>query len=187
MNYSRCMKQHFRNLLIIASPSIVIVVVCLILLGMGTSSNSAGSIDETTVETSTKSSPAPSTEPEGLTEEVKEPEIISLGEYRLTAYCGCSKCCGKWGENRPLDENGKPIVYTANMSVAKEGVTIAADISILPYGTKVIIDGHEYIVQDKGGVINGNRIDIYFESHQDALNFGVQYKEIYIERNESND
>lgn len=185
MNYSRSMKQHFRNLLIIASPSIVIVVVCLILLGMGTSSNSAGSIDETIVETSAKSSPAPSTEQ--MTEEVKEPKIISLGEYRLTAYCGCSKCCGKWGENRPLDENGKPIVYTANMSVAKEGVTIAADISILPYGTKVIIDGHEYIVQDKGGVINGNRIDIYFESHQDALNFGVQYKEIYIERNESND
>ena len=43
------------------------------------------------------------------------------------------------------------------------------------------------IVQDRGGVINGNRIDIYFESHQDALNFGVQYKEIYTERNESND
>lgn len=81
---------------------------------------------------------------------MKEPEIISLGEYRLTAYCGCSKCCGKWGENRPLDENGKPIVYTANMSIAKEGVTIAADINVLPYGTKVIIDGHEYIVQDRG-------------------------------------
>ena len=73
------------------------------------------------------------------------------------------------------------------MSIAKEGVTIAADINVLPYGTKVIIDGHEYIVQDRGGVINGNRIDIYFESHQDALNFGVQYKEIYTERNESND
>lgn len=184
MNYSRSTKLHSKNILVVVAFAVILMIVISGLLGMGTSSNGAGSIDETTVETSTKSSPAPSTE---QMTETKEPEIISLGEYRLTAYCGCSKCCGKWGENRPLDESGKPIVYTANMSIAKEGVTIAADINILPYGTKVIIDGHEYIVQDKGGVINGNRIDIYFESHQDALNFGVQYKEIYIERNESND
>ena len=151
---------------------------------MATPTSGTDKAAETDTQTQT-SSFTPSTEQ--TTPEVKEPEIISLGEYRLTAYCGCSKCCGKWGENRPLDENGKPIVYTANMSIAKEGVTIAADINVLPYGTKVIIDGHEYIVQDRGGVINGNRIDIYFESHQDALNFGVQYKEIYTERNESND
>lgn len=181
MNYSRSMKRHSKNILIITVLILILMIVISALLGMGTSSSGIDRNDETTVQPS----PAPSTEQ--TTTEVKKPEIISLGEYRLTAYCGCSKCCGKWGENRPLDENGKPIVYTANQSIAKEGVTIAADINILPYGTKVIIDGHEYIVQDKGGVINGNRIDIYFESHQDALNFGVQYKEIYIERNESND
>lgn len=182
MNYSRSMKLHSKNILVVVAFAVILMIVISALLRMGTSSSGVDRNDETMVEASVKSSPFT----EQVTE-VKEPEVISLGEYRLTAYCGCSKCCGKWGENRPLDENGKPIVYTANMSIAKEGVTIAADINILPYGTKVIIDGHEYIVQDKGGVINGNRIDIYFESHQDALNFGVQYKEIYIERNESND
>lgn len=182
MNYSRNMKLHSKNILVVVAFAVILMIVISALLGMGTSSSGIDRNDETMVEASMKSSPST----EQVTE-VKEPEVISLGEYRLTAYCGCSKCCGKWGENRPLDENGKPIVYTANRSIAKEGVTIAADINILPYGTKVIIDGHEYIVQDKGGVINGNRIDIYFESHQDALNFGVQYKEIYIERNESND
>lgn len=182
MNYSRSMKLHSKNILVVVAFAVILMIVISALLGMGTSSSGVDRNDETMVEASVKSSPFT----EQVTE-VKEPEVISLGEYRLTAYCGCSKCCGKWDENRPLDENGKPIVYTANMSIAKEGVTIAADINILPYGTKVIIDGHEYIVQDKGGVINGNRIDIYFESHQDALNFGVQYKEIYIERNESND
>lgn len=184
MNYLRNTNQRFRTALIAVIFAVVLVVITCTLLGMATPTSGTDKAAETDTHTQT-SSFTPYTEQ--TTPEVKELEIISLGEYRLTAYCGCSKCCGKWGENRPLDENGKPIVYTANMSIAKEGVTVAADINVLPYGTKVIIDGHEYIVQDRGGVINGNRIDIYFESHQDALNFGVQYKEIYTERNESND
>lgn len=108
-----------------------------------------------------------------------EPTIISLGEYRLTAYCACEKCCGYWATVRPLDSNGKPIVYTANQSIAKQGVTVAADTNVLSFGTKLLIDGHEYIVQDRGGAIKGNRIDIYFESHEEALAFGVQYKEVF--------
>ena len=116
------------------------------------------------------------------TVEVKptEPTIISLGEYKLTAYCSCEKCCGQWAVNRPKNENGKPIIYTANMSVAKQGVTVAADTSVLPFGTVLLIDGNEYIVQDRGGAIKGNRIDVYFESHEEALQFGVQYKEIFM-------
>lgn len=109
-----------------------------------------------------------------------EPKIISLGEYKLTAYCSCEKCCGYWATVRPIDENGKPIVYTANMSVAKQGVTVAADTDVLPFGTVLLINGHEYIVQDRGGAIKGNRIDVYFESHEEALQFGVQYKEIFL-------
>lgn len=179
MNYSRSTKKQSKTFLIAIIFAVILVVITCTLLGMATSTSGTDKAAETDTHTQT-SSFTPSTEQ--TTPEVKEPEIISLGEFRLTAYCGCSKCCGKWGENRPLDENGKPIVYTANMTVAKEGVTIAADISVLPYGTKVIIDGHEYIVQDRGGSIKENRIDIYFESHQDALNFGVQYKEIFTER-----
>jgi 3D (Asp-Asp-Asp) domain-containing protein len=109
-----------------------------------------------------------------------EPKVVSLGEYKLTAYCSCEKCCGHWATVRPLDEHGNPIVYTANMSVAKQGVTVAADTNILPFGTVLLIDGHEYTVQDRGGAIKGNRIDVYFESHEEALQFGVQYKEIFI-------
>jgi 3D (Asp-Asp-Asp) domain-containing protein len=111
------------------------------------------------------------------------PEYISLGEFRLTAYCSCTKCCGKWGESRPLDAQGNPIVITASGARAVAGVTIAADTNVLPFGTKVYIDGHEYIVQDRGGAIKENRIDIYFDSHQEALNFGVQYKEVFIKNN----
>lgn len=113
-------------------------------------------------------------------EQEKEEEYISLGEFKLTAYCPCKKCCGKWAENRPIGKDGKEIVYTASGAIAEPGKTVAADTSILPFGKKVYIDGHEYTVQDTGGAIKGNRIDVYFADHQEALKFGVQYKEVFI-------
>ena len=58
------------------------------------------------------------------------------------------------------------------------GRTIAAPPEI-PFGTKISINGHIYTVEDRGGAIKGNRIDIYFESHQEALDFGVQHIEIF--------
>ena len=110
----------------------------------------------------------------------KEPDTLwSLGEYKLTAYCACEKCCGYWATIRPVDDEGNPIVYTSNGSVAKHGVTVAADTDILPFGTVLLIDGHEYTVQDRGGKVKGNHIDIYFDSHEAAKEFGVKYLEIF--------
>jgi 3D (Asp-Asp-Asp) domain-containing protein len=131
-------------------------------------------------ETSVNSTSTVSTEP--------TKKLASLGIFKITAYCPCEKCCGKWGKNRPTDENGQLIVNTASGELAVQGVTIAADTDVLPYGTSVMIDGHEYIVQDKGVKVKGNQIDIYFKNHQDAVQFGVQYKEIFIiERMNEND
>ena len=90
----------------------------------------------------------------------------SLGVYQLTAYCACVKCCRK--------SNG----ITASGAKATAGRTVAVDSSI-PFGTRLIIDGHEYVAEDRGGAIKGNRIDIFFATHQEALNFGVQYKEVF--------
>ena len=86
----------------------------------------------------------------------------------VTAYCPCKKCCGK--------TDG----ITASGVKAKQGVTVAADTRLFPFGTKLEIDGKIYTVQDRGGVIKGNRIDLYFENHQSALNFGRQTKEVTI-------
>ncbi len=108
-------------------------------------------------------------------------DYISLGEYKLTSYCACEKCCGYWATIRPLDENGDPIVYTASGAIARQGVTVAADINVLPFGTVLLIGGEEFIVQDCGGGVNGKHIDIYFEDHQAAVAFGVKYKEIFKE------
>ena len=90
-----------------------------------------------------------------------------LGNFKITAYCACSKCCGK--------SDG----ITASGVKATAGRTIAVDTNIIPFGTKVIIDGYEYVAEDRGGSIIGNRIDIFMESHAEAINFGVQYKEVF--------
>lgn len=103
-------------------------------------------------------------EPEPVVE--PEPTIVSLGTYKITAYCGCAKCCGK--------TDG----ITASGTHVTAGRTIAAPPEI-PFGTKLMINGHIYTVEDRGGAIKGNRIDIYFESHEEAERFGVQYIEVF--------
>lgn len=105
---------------------------------------------------------------------VNEPELISLGDFKVTAYCSCEKCCGRWSQNRP---NG--IVYGASGEVLIPHVSIATDTSVIPYGTTVIINGREYVSHDCGGAIDGNRIDIYMGSHEEALEWGVQYIEVF--------
>lgn len=108
-------------------------------------------------------------------------DYVSLGEYKLTSYCSCEKCCGYWATIRPVDEDGEPIVYTASGAVARQGVTVAADTDILPFGTVLLIGGEEFIVQDVGGGVQGKHIDIYFEDHQAAVAFGVRHETIYRE------
>ena len=118
------------------------------------------------------------TDKDGDTNQAIEP--VSLGNFRLTAYCSCSLCCGKWANNRPIDKDGNEIVYGAIGERLKERYSIAVDPKVIPYRTEVIINGHTYKAQDCGGAIKGNRIDVYFEDHQAALNFGVQYAEVFI-------
>lgn len=100
---------------------------------------------------------------------------VNLGEFKLTAYCSCEECCGIWAKNRP---NG--VVYGAIGEELKEDYSIAVDPDVIPYNSEVIINGKTYEAQDCGGAIKGNRIDVYFEDHSDALEFGVQYAEIFV-------
>lgn len=87
----------------------------------------------------------------------------------ITAYCSCAKCCGAYAKNRPLDENGKPIVKTASGATAKQKYTLAAGKSYA-FGTKMYIPGVGMCeVQDRGGSVSGNHLDMYFESHEAAL------------------
>lgn len=107
-----------------------------------------------------------------------EPEY--LGEFTATAYCPCVKCCGVWSAQHPSRGAGY-VQRTASGTVPTEGRTIAADWDVLPAGTEVLLNGHRYTVEDTGGAIRGNRVDIYFEDHQAALEWGVQKADAYRE------
>ena len=87
--------------------------------------------------------------------------------YKVTAYCPCSKCCGK--------ATGR----TASGTKATPGRTVAAS-SKVAFGTKLNIGGHVYTVEDRGGAVNGNKIDIFVGSHSEALAWGVRYLPVSI-------
>ena len=105
---------------------------------------------------------------------------VSLGNFELTAYCSCEICCNEFAFNRPVDKNGNEIVYGAIGERLKEGYSIAVDPTVISYKSEVIINGHTYKAQDCGGAIKGNKIDVYFENHKSAVNFGVQYAEVFL-------
>ena len=103
-----------------------------------------------------------------------------LGEFILTAYCPCYECCGEYSLNRPKDENGNDIVYGASGRVLCPYYSIAVDPRVIPYGTHVLINGHEYVAADCGGGIKGNRIDIYFANHEETYTIGLQRADVYL-------
>lgn len=117
-----------------------------------------------------------------IVEEVvaSDPAIQSLGEFTLTAYCPCVRCCGVWSEQHQSKKGTGYIQKTASGTIPTAGKTIATDTNTIPFGTTVIINGHEYVAEDKGGAIKGNRIDVFFDSHEEALAFGRQKSEVFV-------
>lgn len=93
---------------------------------------------------------------------------VSAGAtYKVTAYCSCAKCCGK--------TNG----ITASGTKATANHTVAAP-SSFAMGTKLLINGTVYTVEDRGGAITGNKIDVYMNSHAEALAWGVKYLTVQV-------
>lgn len=92
----------------------------------------------------------------------------NLGEFEITAYCPCSDCCGIWADG-----------ITSTGVTAKANHTIAVDPSVIPYGSVLLVNGIEYTAEDCGGAIKGKRLDIYFDTHEEALEFGRQTAETY--------
>ncbi len=87
----------------------------------------------------------------------------ALGQFVITFY---------WpGE----DQYGS---LTSTGVTAVEGKTIAVDPNIIPYGSTVLIDGKEYLAQDCGGAIKGNKIDVFVESPK----MEKQVTEVYLKR-----
>lgn len=87
-----------------------------------------------------------------------------LGKFRITGYCACSICCGKWAGGGTASGT----TPTAGRTVAMGGV---------PFGTKLMINGQVYTVEDRGTAYG--HVDMFFGSHSEALAFGSQYIDVY--------
>ena len=90
-------------------------------------------------------------------------------EVVSTAYCPCAKCCGKYA-------NG----LTHTGMKATKGV-IAVDPRVIPLGTRVYVDGYGFAVAaDTGGAIKGSRIDVCYDTHTEALAWGMKKTRVFI-------
>ncbi len=91
----------------------------------------------------------------------------NLGNFQVTYYCACELCSNKANK---IHAAGTPVV---------EGRTIIADPNVIPAGSKVIIGGHIFTAEDGSGVVQGNQIGIYVNSHAEAVSAGTSDSDVY--------
>ena len=94
-------------------------------------------------------------------------------KMRVTAYCPCPKCCGKYSDG-----------VTANGHVISQGDRFVAADRRFAFDTEMVIPGYNNSktvkVYDRGGAIKGNRLDVFFNTHAEALQWGIQYLDVKI-------
>ena len=110
-------------------------------------------------------------------------EYKSVMQVKATAYRLCKKCCGKSPDNPRYGytASGLRIVPGTGMKV------IAVDTSVVPLGTNVYVEGlygagnYGYAVAaDTGSAIKNMKIDLYMDTHEQALSWGVKTVNLYI-------
>lgn len=98
-------------------------------------------------------------------------EYVSLGAFCTTGYDACVQCCGNTlgitasGIHVHYDEDGE--------------TTCAVDTSVIPFGTRLLINGRVYVAEDRGSAVIGNHVDLYFPTHQEAYEYATQYVEVF--------
>ena len=123
-----------------------------------TSSNSGSSSSDSSASSTTTESPSASDTSSSSS------SGTYLGSYKLTGYCSCSICTGQWSGG----STASGTTPTAGRTIAMGGV---------PFGTKLMINGQVYTVEDRGTAYG--HVDIFCSSHSEALSFGVQYADVY--------
>ena len=104
-------------------------------------------------------------EPQGVHENVQEPAMHLWANCVVTFYCPCAQCCGQWAGG-----------HTASGTVPTAGRTVAC--GDLPFGTRIWLEGHEYIVEDRG--VCGAWVDVFVNSHDEANARGMYTAPVYI-------
>ncbi len=97
-------------------------------------------------------------------------------QMRVTAYCPCERCCGRHADG-----------ITASGHIIEDGDTFVAADGRYPFGAQMVIPGYNndkpVKVLDRGGAIRGDKLDVFFNSHQQALEWGVRNLEVRIRLN----
>ena len=118
-----------------------------------------------------------------LREDNPPEEYVKAVEVKATAYCLCKKCCGKTPENPNygVTNSGIKIVPGTGMKV------IAVDPKVIPLNSKVYVEGlngaWDYgtaIAADTGSAIKNNKIDLYMDTHEEALEWGRKTVKVYV-------
>lgn len=95
--------------------------------------------------------------------------LIDFGQMRCSAYCPCESCSEGYGRK------------TATKGVyARSEHTIAVDPDVIPLGSKVKIGDSYYVAEDVGALIFGDRIDIFFDTHEEVEEFEIKYKHCWV-------
>lgn len=101
------------------------------------------------------------------------PQAWRVVRMRVTAYCPCSQCCGEYADG----------ITACNHHIHNGDRFVAAD-KTFAFGTEMVIPGYNSSqpveVKDRGGAIRGDRLDVFFNTHQEALEWGVQYLDVRI-------
>jgi 3D (Asp-Asp-Asp) domain-containing protein len=100
---------------------------------------------------------------------------IRVMRMEVTAYCHCVKCCGPAAQG--ITASGKLVSYN-------NGLFVAADTNVLPFGTKLVIPGYAgnqpVEVIDRGGAIKGRKLDVYYSSHHVAREWGRRFVDVIV-------
>ena len=102
----------------------------------------------------------------------------SLGNVMTSAYCSCPICCGVWSGG----PTASGVMPTANHTLAVDSLN-----PFVPIGTKIVMNGNEYVVEDTGNFDRfGVQFDIYFSEHNLAANWGHQMMEAFLAEGDEN-
>jgi 3D (Asp-Asp-Asp) domain-containing protein len=103
----------------------------------------------------------------------RQPDKWQTVRMRVTAYCPCRKCCGKYSDGQTA----------CGHKICPGDVFVAAD-EEYSFGTEMLIagynDGKPVKVLDRGGAVHGDRLDVFFHSHEEALEWGVRYVDVEV-------
>ena len=109
-------------------------------------------------------------------EQPEQTEEWESVEMRVTAYCPCPQCCGEYSDG----------ITACGHEIQPGDAFVAAD-KRFPFGTEMLIPGYStgqpVKVLDRGGAIKGNRLDVFFATHEEALEWGVKYLKVNVRKN----